>query len=183
MSVILPCGCKDTVMCKTHEAAWWARHDEALKRQAADGTSGWLVKRNAKPFQEELTSMETSKPDNDDHDDNDETPAGGPAPAEAKSVSSKKTRSKKQKAKKNQTKGAPKTAKKASSSKPAVDGLGRENTVSRTICERLVAGDTNEQAVKAARKKFPDKKIPDGYGAWYRNHLVKRGLLKKEAAK
>jgi hypothetical protein len=34
MSVRLPCGCQDTKMCAAHEAAWWARHAEALKHQA-----------------------------------------------------------------------------------------------------------------------------------------------------
>lgn len=58
------------------------------------------------------------------------------------------------------------------------DGLGRENTAGRVICERLLAGDSNEQAVKVARKKFPDNKIADNYGAWYRNKLIKDGKLK-----
>lgn len=58
------------------------------------------------------------------------------------------------------------------------DGLGRENTAGRTICERLMAGDTNEKAVATARKKFPDNKIADNYGAWYRNKLIKQGQLK-----
>lgn len=36
MSVKLPCGCKDVTMCPTHEAAWWARHYEALRTHAAE---------------------------------------------------------------------------------------------------------------------------------------------------
>jgi hypothetical protein len=36
VSVKLPCGCKDTKMCETHEKEWWARHEEALRRHAAE---------------------------------------------------------------------------------------------------------------------------------------------------
>ena len=43
-----PCGCKDTTMCPTHEAEWYARHKEALLQQAA--AQGYTLQgRSAEP--------------------------------------------------------------------------------------------------------------------------------------
>ena len=36
MSIKLACGCKDIKMCAMHEEQWWARHAEALRRQAEE---------------------------------------------------------------------------------------------------------------------------------------------------
>jgi hypothetical protein len=93
--------------------------------------------------------------------------------AKAKKEPKKRAPRKEPKAK---TVAKPKEAKRAT--KTPTDGLGREGTVGRFICERLIAGDSNEKAVAAARKRFPDNKIADNYGAWYTNKLVKAGLLK-----
>lgn len=69
-------------------------------------------------------------------------------------------------------------AKKTDATKKPNDGLGREGTVTRLICEMLVKGESNEKILKAARAKFPDNKILDSYPGWYRNSLVKKGVLK-----
>lgn len=97
---------------------------------------------------------------------------------ETKVSNGKKKSSKKAPAKKQVKKEAAKKA--APAKKTNGDGLGREGTVTRLICEMLVKGESNEKILKAARAKFPDNKILDSYPGWYRNSLVKKGLLKAE---
>ena len=58
------------------------------------------------------------------------------------------------------------------------DGLGREGTLTRFLCEGITAGRDDKQLLDAARKKFPDRKVGDHYVQWYRNQLKKKGLLK-----
>jgi hypothetical protein len=127
---------------------------------------------------EEIVHMETDKSED----------LSGPVPLDPKQLLKEEKPVAAAKVKKEPKKKAPKKELKAKAktvvkeAKRAVkdpgDGLGRENTAGRTICERLVAGDTNEKAVAAARKKHPDNKIADNYGAWYRNKLIKAGKLK-----
>lgn len=92
--------------------------------------------------------------------------AAAPAPAPAP---------KKGKVKKTKTTPPAKSRKKSNG-----DGLGREGTVTRFMCEAILAGKmTDEQLLAAARKKFNKNKIGDGYPKWYRNKLIKDGLLEK----
>jgi hypothetical protein len=132
------------------------------------------------------THIRTTR-EEDVHMETEKTPSG-PVPLEPEQLLKQEKPVGKTKVKKAPKKKVPK---KAVAAKPAArvkeakravktpgDGLGRENTAGRTICERLMAGDTNEAAVKAARKKFPENKIADNYGAWYRNKLIKDGKLK-----
>jgi hypothetical protein len=58
------------------------------------------------------------------------------------------------------------------------DGLGREGTLTRFICERLVKDASDEAILKAARAAFPKLKIGDHYPKWYRGKLKRQGLLK-----
>lgn len=83
-------------------------------------------------------------------------------------------------------KGGGKTAKKAAAKKagpqrarPAKNHpLGREGTLTRFLCDGIVAKKDDEQLLAAARKKFPERKIGNHYVSWYRNKLKKDGVLK-----
>lgn len=103
---------------------------------------------------------------------------------EIKVDNEKVKKSKKSAAKKGAGKKQAKVAKPSKKAPPAKkaetkgDGLGREGTVTHLICEMLVKGESNEKILKAARAKFPQNKILDSYPGWYRNSLVKKGLLK-----
>jgi hypothetical protein len=80
-------------------------------------------------------------------------------------------------------KAAPKVKKKAAAKpaakKQAGDGLGREGSVTRFICEGILAKVDDKKLLEQARKKFPDRKVSDYYVSWYRRKLRIAGLLKK----
>lgn len=75
-------------------------------------------------------------------------------------------------------------AKKKAAAKPAAakkekgDGLGREGSVTRFLCEGIIAKEDDKKLLEKARKKFPDRKIGDNYVSWYRTRLKKQGLVK-----
>jgi hypothetical protein len=47
--------------------------------------------------------------------------------------------------------------------------------VGTVVKERLLAGDTNEQALAAAKAEFPDSATSASTVSWYRNQLRKNG--------
>lgn len=72
---------------------------------------------------------------------------------------------------------APKKEAKRAAKVPG-DGLGREGTIGRFICEAVVAGGDNKKVSEAASKKFGNKKITAGYVSWWRNKLRRTGVIK-----
>ncbi len=84
------------------------------------------------------------------------------------------------------TKPATKTRAAAAKTKPAkktagaADGGPREGTVGRFIFDRVLAGDDNAKISAAAIKKFDNEKINVGYVSWWRNKLVKTGVVKQK---
>lgn len=86
----------------------------------------------------------------------------------AKETDVKKTKGKK---------GKP-AAKVAKSRKSNGDGLGREGTLTRFLCEGIMKKEDDAKLLAAARKKFPKNKIADHYVSWYRTKLKKDGLYK-----
>lgn len=60
------------------------------------------------------------------------------------------------------------------------DGLGREGTPARFIRELYLKGKETADIFEAAKKRFPKNDIKSAsYVSWYRNDMVKRGLIKK----
>jgi hypothetical protein len=106
-------------------------------------------------------------------------PAPTPAVKKSAQPKSEDEMATKKKGKKTAAKRAPaKVAKKAAAPKAKGDGLGREGSVTRFLCEGIIAKQDDEKLIAAARKKFPDKKIGDHYVSWYRRKLKNDGVLK-----
>lgn len=74
-------------------------------------------------------------------------------------------------------KGKP-AARAAKSRKANGDGLGKEGTITRFLCEGIVAKEDDAKLLAAARKKFPKNKVRDYYVSWYRARLKKAGIFK-----
>lgn len=102
-----------------------------------------------------------------------------PPDQKPKSESEMATKKGKKTAAKKPAKPAAKKAVKAkAAAKPKGDGLGREGTLTRFLCEGIVAKTDDKKLLEQARKKFPDKKVGDNYVSWYRTRLKKQGVIK-----
>lgn len=58
------------------------------------------------------------------------------------------------------------------------DGLGREGSLTRFLCEGIMKKEDDDKLLAAARKRFPKNKIGNHYVSWYRNKLKKDGVYK-----
>jgi len=158
MSVKLPCGCKDIVMCKTHEAAWWARHDEALKRQATDNTSSGPIRRNVRPYREEESRVmqETPRPEEDpeveDGAEKPDEPDNQPESNEANMQTNVETR------KKERVRKPPRV--RASRAKKATAVANGSNGVKRTKPSRVEPSKKKEGKTSRVRLDFEGKVLP-----------------------
>lgn len=103
------------------------------------------------------------------------TAADAPAPAKPTKESNVDTK---------KTTKTRKAAKAAPPKQTSTEQPWKPGTIGAVAREAILAGKSNEEALKAVKKKFPDGNTNQANMAWYRNDLRKRGLLGdgKEAA-